>query len=195
MKVLIACEFSGIVRDAFSAKGHNVWSCDLLPTERPGQHLEMSVLHVLDQIPTWDMMIAHPPCTFLCRSGERWLKDNPKRQQDRESAFQFVLDLWASKIKKVVIENPIGFLSTHWMKPSQIIQPWMFGHGEVKATCLWIRGLPLLIPTHRKDDLFCQSEPTEKAQKVHRMAPGKDRWKNRSRTLPGIAAAMAEQWG
>lgn len=181
MRVLIACEFSGIVRDAFAAKGHDAWSCDLLPSERPGNHLQCDVLTVLEQ--GWDMMIAHPPCTYLAISGARWFKD---RMVEQEAAIEFVQALWESRIPLVAIENPIGVLSTQWLKPSQIVQPWMFGHGETKATCLWLYHLPLLQPTEVVEG---------RTPKVHWMAPGPMRSRNRSRTYPGMAKAMADQWG
>lgn len=193
MKVLVKCEFSGIVRDAFAAQGHEAWSCDLLPTERAGNHLQCDVLTILEQ--GWDLMVAHPPCTYLCNSGVRWLKGNPERVRQRKAAIDFVLALWAAPIDKVAIENPIGCLSTVWRKPEQIIQPWMFGHGETKGTCLWLKNLPLLQATHRKLDLFCEEEPIYREPRIHYMAPGRNRAKERSRTYEGIARAMAEQWG
>lgn len=140
-------------------------------------------------------MVAHPPCTYLCNSGVRWLKGNPERVRQRKAAIDFVLALWAAPIDKVAIENPIGCLSTVWRKPEQIIQPWMFGHGETKGTCLWLKNLPLLQATHRKLDLFCEEEPIDREPRIHYMAPGRNRAKERSRTYEGIARAMAEQWG
>ncbi len=183
MRVLVACEFSGTVRDAFDALGHDAWSCDLLPSEKWGHHFHGDVLTVLDQ--EWDLMIAHPPCTHLAVSGARWFKGKEKEQ---EEALSFVEALWTTKIHLVAIENPISIISTKSMlgKPTQIIQPWQFGHGETKATCLWLKGLPKLIPT----DIVDGRKP-----RVHHASPGPDRWKERSRTLPGIAAAMAQQWG
>lgn len=181
MNVLIACEFSGIVRDAFIETGHNAVSCDLLPTESRGPHIQCDVLELLDN--GWDLMIAHPPCTYLCRSGARWWKD---RRQEQQEALEFVRQLLDAPIHHIALENPIGCISTRIRKPDQIIQPWMFGHGETKATCLWLKNLPPLTPTNIVDG----REP-----KVHYAKPGKNRWKERSRTLPGIAAAMAEQWG
>ena len=181
MKVLVACEFSGIVRDAFAERGHDAWSCDLLPTERPGNHIQGDVLEVLDQ--GWDLMIAHPPCTHLAVSGARWFKDKIVEQ---ESALEFVFTLLSTTIRRVAMENPVSIISSRFRKPEQIIQPWMFGHGETKATCLWLKGLRPLAPTDIVDGRIAR---------VHREPPGDDRWKNRSRTLPGIAKAMAEQWG
>jgi hypothetical protein len=180
MKVLVACEFSGIVRDAFAVKGHDAWSCDLLPTERPGQHIQGDVLQILND--GWDLMIAHPPCTHLAVSGARWFKDKLDEQQD---ALDFVWVLLHAPIGKVALENPISIISSHIRKPDQIIQPWQFGHGETKATCLWLKNLPLLKPTNIVDG---------RTARVHRQPPGPDRWKERSRTLQGIAEAMADQW-
>lgn len=180
MRVLIACEFSGIVRDAFIAKGHDAWSCDFLDTEHSGNHIKGDVLDILDD--GWDMMIAHPPCTHLAVSGARWFKDKQKEQKE---SLEFVQALLSADIKKIALENPISIISTRIRKPDQIIQPWMFGHGETKATCLWLKGLPLLCPTDVVDG---------RDNQVHREPPGKDRWKNRSRTYQGIADAMAGQW-
>ena len=181
MRVLVACEFSGIVRDAFIARGHDAWSCDLLPTEKPGPHLQGDVINILDR--GWDLMIAFPPCTHLAVSGARWFR-NKLVEQNR--ALAFVSCLKSANIPQIAIENPIGILSTRWRKPDQIIQPWMFGHGETKATCLWLQGLPKLVPTNIVDG---------RHGRVWREAPSPERWKNRSRTYQGIADAMAEQWG
>ena len=181
MRVLIACEFSGVVRDAFAARGHDAWSCDLLPSERGGQHVQGNAAIVMRG--TWDLMIAHPPCTHLAVSGARWFKD---KQREQLEALDFVEALLSSPIARIALENPISIISSRIRKPDQIIQPWQFGHGEVKATCLWLKNLPPLIPS----DIVSGREA-----RVHKMAPGPDRWKERSRTLPGIAAAMAEQWG
>lgn len=180
MRVLVACEFSGIVRDAFIAQGHDAVSCDLLPTEKPGPHIQGDVLEVLGG--NWDLMIAHPPCTYLARSGARWW---PNKLPEQAEAIDFVYQLLNAPIPLIAIENPIGILSTRIRKPDQIIQPWMFGHGETKATCLWLKGLPLLTPTNIVDG---------RASRIHHEQPGPERWKNRSRTLPGIATAMAQQW-
>jgi site-specific DNA-cytosine methylase len=189
MRVLIACEFSGIVRNAFVAAGHDAMSCDLLPseTERPDGwdgHYQGDVRDLLaDPSYAFDLMIAHPPCTHLASSGARWFKD---KLADQAEAIEFVRLLAAAPIAKIAIENPIGVLSSRWRKPDQIIQPWQFGHGEVKATCLWLKGLPPLEPTEIVEG---------RTPRVHYASPGPDRWKERSRTLPGIAAAMAAQWG
>ena len=182
MKVLVACEFSGVVREAFTKRGHDAWSCDLLPSEIPGQHIQGDVLLPLAQT-QWDMLIAFPPCTHLCVSGARWFKEKAAEQQQ---ALDFVRMLLGQQIKRICLENPIGVISTQIRRPNQIIQPWLFGHGEVKATCLWLKNLPLLKPTNVVDG---------RTARVHREPPGKDRWKNRSRTYQGIADAMAEQWG
>lgn len=181
MKVLIACEFSGIVREAFKAKGHDAWSCDLLDTEIPGQHIIDDVFKVHAST-NWDLLIAFPPCTHLASSGARWFKNKVKEQED---AIYFTQRLWALETPRIAIENPIGILSTHIRKPDQIIQPWQFGHGETKATCLWLKGLLPLSPTNIVEG---------RKPKVHYESPGPDRWKNRSRTYTGIAEAMAEQW-
>jgi len=181
MRVLIACEFSGIVREAFKAKGHDTWSCDLLPTEIPGNHYQDDIANILDR--SWDLLIAHPPCTHLAVSGARWFKDKVKEQGE---ALLFVKWLMYSPVDKICIENPISIISSRIRKPDQIIQPWMFGHGETKSTCLWLKGLPKLEPTNIVDG---------REAKVHKMPPGPDRWKNRSRTYHGIAEAMADQWG
>lgn len=180
MRILVACESSGKVRDAFIAKGHHAVSCDLLPSEQPGPHIQEDVmLHLEDG---WDMMIAFPPCTHLAVSGARWFRN---KQVEQEDAFHFFMRLLDTSILKICIENPIGMMSTWYRKPDQIIQPWMFGHGETKATCLWLRNLPKLVPTNIVEG---------REHKIHRMAPGPDRAKNRSRTYQGIADAMAQQW-
>lgn len=181
MKVLIACEFSGIVRDFFNNKGHSVVSCDFLPSETPGLHYKGNVEDILNE--KWDMMIAFPPCTHLAVSGARWFKN--KRLEQRE-AIKFFLNLVHADIPKICIENPIGIMSTIYRKPDQIIQPWMFGHGETKATCLWLKNLPKLHPTKIVNG---------RLPRVHYESPSKNRWKNRSRTYEGIAKAMADQWG
>ena len=181
MKVLVACEFSGIVRDAFTKHGHDAWSCDLLDTEISGQHIKGDVLSVLDE--GWDLMIAHPPCTHLAVSGARWFKN---KQAEQQGAIQFFMRLISAPIERICVENPVSIMSTQYRKPDQIIQPWMFGHGETKATCLWLKNLTLLTPTDIVDG---------REHRVHREPPGKDRWKNRSRFYTGIAQAMANQWG
>jgi hypothetical protein len=182
MKVLIACEFSGIVRDAFIACGHDAISCDLLPSEASGPHKQCDVRTILGE--QWDMMIAHPPCTHLAVSGARWFKN---KMSEQELALSFVGDLlFAKHIPRIALENPISIISSRFRKPDQIIQPWQFGHPEVKASCLWLKGLPKLRPTN----IVAGRTP-----RVHHAAPSPDRWKERSRTLIGIASAMADQWG
>lgn len=182
MRVLVACEFSGIVRRAFARLGHDARSVDLLGSEDYSPaHTVADVLRFLDA--GFDLMIAHPPCTYLAVSGARWFKG---REAQQEAAVEFVRTLMAAPIDRIAIENPIGVLSTRVRKPDQIIQPWMFGHGEVKATCLWLKGLEPLRSTLVVDG---------RVARVHREPPSPDRWKNRSRTYEGIAAAMAEQWG
>ncbi len=181
LRVLVACEFSGAVRDAFARRGHDAWSCDLLPTESPGNHIHGDVFDILDE--GWDLMVAHPPCTHLASSGARWFKNKQKEQAD---AIQFVERLMAADISRIAIENPIGVLSTQIRKPDQIVQPWQFGHGETKATCLWLKNLPPLVPTNIVDG---------REARIHKLPPSKDRWKLRSITYQGIADAMAAQWG
>ena len=181
MKVLVACEYSGVVRDAFLKQGHNAISCDLLPTEQPGPHYEGDVLDILDN--GWDLMIAHPPCTHLAVSGARWFKD---KQQEQKEALDFVRVLLDAPIKHIALENPVSVISSKIRKPDQIIQPWQFGHGETKKTCLWLRNLPLLQPTNIVEG---------REQRIWKLPPSKDRWKLRSITYQGIADAMAEQWG
>jgi hypothetical protein len=184
MRVLVACEFSGVVREAFRARGHEAWSCDLLPAEDGSRfHYQRDVRVVIDREGPWDLMVAHPPCTRLASSGARYFRG---REQEQVEAVAFVLALMSASIPRIAIENPIGVLSTWIRKPDQIIQPWMFGHGETKATCLWLKNLPKLVPTNVVEG---------RVARVHREPPGPDRWKNRSRTLPGIAAAMADRWG
>ena len=181
MRVLIACEFSGTVRDAFRRLGHDALSCDLLPTEAPGPHHQGDVRDVLGD--GWDLMGAHPPCTHLAVSGARWFKD--KRAEQAE-ALAFVRLLMDAPIERIAIENPVSVISTRIRKPEQIVHPWQFGHGERKATCLWLKGLQSLVPTNIVEG---------REARIHRMPPGPDRWKKRSLTYQGIADAMAEQWG
>lgn len=188
MQVLIACEMSGVVRRAFRARGYNAWSCDLLPAIDGSEfHIQGDVLQVLQK--GWDMMIAHPPCTRLTVAGARWFKG---REQEQSEAIAFAESLWEANIPRIVLENPIGVLSTRSRlgKPTQIIQPWMFGHGEVKATCLWLKGLSPLRPTNIVDG---------RIPRVHFESPGivngLTRQQRRSLTYEGIAVAMAEQWG
>lgn len=181
MKVLIGCEFSGIVRNAFLEKNHDAWSCDLLPTETPGPHIQCDILDILDK--NWDLAIFHPPCTNLCSSGARWWK-NKKQQQKND--IDFVKKLLTSNIPKIALENPVGILSKELTKPTQIIQPWQFGDPFIKTTCLWLKNLPKLEPTK-----ICET----RIQQCWKEPPSPERWKNRSRTYVGIARAMAIQWG
>ena len=177
----MACEYSGRVRDAFLALGHDAMSCDLLPTDVEGPHHVGDVAELLHM--GWDLMIAHPPCTHLAVSGSRWFKD---KVEEQAAALVFVQTLMDAPISKIAIENPVSVISSRIRKPDQIIQPWQYGHGETKATCLWLKGLPKLVPA----DIVAGREA-----RVHRMPPGLDRWKERSRTYSGVAAAMAAQWG
>jgi site-specific DNA-cytosine methylase len=187
MRVLVACEFSGIVREAFKAKGHDAWSCDLMPTEIPGQHIQGDIIDVIEKdyydTDKWDLMIAHPPCTHLAVSGARWFKDKLPEQIEALCFVQWLMDV---PIPKIAIENPISIISSRIRKPDQIIQPWQFGHGETKATCLWLKNLPKLTPTNIVDG---------REGRVWKETPGPERWKNRSRTFLGLADAMADQWG
>ena len=191
LRVLVACEFSGTVRDAFRARGHDAWSCDLLPTEGDSAwHIQGDAMKVAYTVTPntwgtspWDLMIAHPPCTHLAVSGSRWFKD---KQQEQKDALQFVYALMHAPIPMICVENPISIISSRIRKPDQIIQPWQFGHGETKATCLWLKNLPKLVPTNIVEG---------REARIHKMAPGPDRWRERSRTYQGIADAMAEQWG
>lgn len=185
MRILVACEFSGIVRDAFAARGHDVISCDLLESEQQGNHYQGDLFEIINY--PFDLAIFHPDCTHLAVSGARHFKE--KKQDGRQyAAVSFVMKIVkeSNHIPKIAIENPISVLSNLWRKPDQIIQPWQFGHGETKATCLWLKNLPLLQPTNIV---------TGRENRVHWESPGPERWKNRSRTFWGIATAMAEQWG
>jgi site-specific DNA-cytosine methylase len=183
MKILIACEYSGTVRDAFIKAGHDAMSCDLLPTDVPGPHYQGDVFDIIDQ--GWDMIIAHPPCTHLAVSGARHFK---AKQADgrQQQALDFVSRLLNADIPRIALENPISIISSKIRKPDQIIQPWQFGHGETKATCLWLKNLPCLVPTDVVDG---------REQRVWKLPPTADRWKIRSKTFQGIADAMAAQWG
>lgn len=183
MNVLIACEFSGVVRDAFANRGHYAMSCDFLPSETPGRHYQGDVMDVLNA--GWDLLIAHPPCTHLAVSGARWFPAK-RASGEQGKALDFVMNLLCAPINNIALENPVSIISSQICKPDQIIQPWMFGHGETKATCLWLRNLPKLKPTNIVDG---------REARIHLMPPGPERWKERSRTFSGIAQAMAEQWG
>jgi hypothetical protein len=202
MKVLIACEFSGTVRTAFEKLGHEVWSCDLEPTDKPGNHYQGSVLDILND--GWDLMIAHPPCTYLTVTGNKWFKPEyadrfPTRHQDREDATKFFMELINANIKKIAVENPIGVMSTRYKKPSQVIHPWQFGHEASKSTCLWLKGLPNLVPTNIVDKgEFVTYKSGKRMTKWYADAASlspKERAKVRNTTFQGIADAMANQWG
>ncbi len=190
MNVLIACEFSGVVREAFRAKGHNAWSCDLLPSDDNSDfHIKSDVSDYLDE--GWDLMIAHPPCTHLAVSGARWFKD---KQEEQKEALNFVQKLMDAPISKIALENPISVISSKIRKPDQVIQPWMFGHKETKATCLWLKNLPVLNET---DNVYQEMMKLSKKErsKIHYMPPSENRGYLRSITYQGIANAMASQWG
>lgn len=182
MRVLVACEFSGVVRDAFGRRGHDAWSCDLLESEREGQHYRGDVLELL-AVERFDVMIAFPPCRYLAVSGARWWRS---RMTEQSEAVEFVRLLMACSVCRIAIENPVGVLSTAYRTPDQYIQPWEHGHGETKKTGLWLKNLPPLMATRLVDG---------RKARVHGVAPGVDRWRTRSRTLEGVAAAMASQWG
>jgi site-specific DNA-cytosine methylase len=185
MKILVACEFSGIVRNEFSKLGHDAWSCDLLPTEIPGQHYQGYLEDFIGSGSEWDLIIAHPPCTDLAVSGARWFPEK-RKNGTQEYSINFFMMIANRNCNKICIENPVSIMSTQWRKPDQIIQPWMFGHGETKSTCLWLKGLPKLIPTNIVEG---------REHRIWKMPPSENRAKERSRTFLGIAQAMAEQWG
>jgi len=191
VRVLVACEYSGTVRDAFTRVGHFAVSCDLLPTESPGLHWQGDVFDVVGQ--GWDLMIAHPPCTHLAVSGAAWFKEKIADGRQQE-ALDFVQRLMDLPIPMIAIENPVSVISSKIRKPDQIIQPWMFGHMEQKATCLWLKGLPKLIETvNVKEEMM--KLPKNQRERLHYLPPGPDRAKLRSKTFDGIANAMADQWG
>lgn len=205
MKILIACEFSGIVLEAFRKKGHDAWSCDLLPTDKKGQHIVGDVLEILDD--GWDLMIAHPPCYYICNSGVCWFHKTSKntksttltgkaRWDAMRDACIFFNKLKNCKIPKICIENPIPhkYAKAIIGDYTQIIQPWMFGHMEQKATCLWLKNLPKLVPTNNVKEAMMKLSKSER-QRLHMLPPSKDRWKIRSTTFSGLAKAIANQWG
>ena len=181
MRVLVACEFSGRVRDEFIARGHDAWSCDLLESERPGPHIVGDCRELFGR--GWDMLVAFPPCTHLAVSGARWFVE---KKDGQEQAVEFFLDMVRAPIERIAVENPVGIMSTRYRRPTQIIQPWEFGHGETKATCLWLKNLPVLMATNVVEG----REP-----RVHYESPGPERWRRRSETYQGVAQAMAAQWG
>ena len=184
MRVIVACEYSGRVREAFRKLGHDAWSCDILESEDDSEfHIQTRIEDIIND--GWDLMIAHPPCTHLAVSGARHFKAKQESGVQQE-ALEFVRLLLEADIPKIALENPISIISSKIRKPDQIIQPWQFGHGETKATCLWLKGLPKLVPTNIVDG---------REQRIHKMPPSPTRWKERSRTYQGIADAMALQWG
>lgn len=190
MRVLVACEFSGTVRDAFRKLGHDAWSCDLLPCDGdPTWHYQQDVLTIMDK--GWDLMIAHPPCTHLAVSGAAWFN---KKQKEQAEALVFVQALLDAPIPRIALENPVSIISTRIRKPEQIIQPYMFGHMEQKKTCLWLKGLPKLVETYNVFEEM-MNLPKNKRERLHYLPPSPDRWKLRSKTYQGIADAMAAQWG
>ena len=194
MKVLVACEYSGRVRQAFRALGHNAWSCDLLPSEDDSKHHCVGdVLDIIDG--NWDLMIAHPPCTYLAVSGMHWTTRGLRDPQLTEDALKFVRMLMNAPIEKIAIENPVSVISSRIRKPDQIVQPWYFGDDASKKTCLWLKNLPKLQPTQMLPGDEKTRRGNQTASGQNKLAPSKDRWKERSRTYQGIANAMAEQWG
>jgi len=201
MKILVACEFSGTVRDAFAAKGHDTWSCDILPSETAGNHIQKDIFDVIDS--DWDLMIAHPPCTYLTVTGNKWMKPEfadrfPNRAQQRQEAIDFFLKLANAPIAKIAIENPVGIISTAWRKPDQYIHPYQFGDPHSKKTGLWLKGLPLLTPTKIVEPKFHIYKDGRKDPIWHfetMSLPSHERMKARSKTFQGIADAMADQWG
>ena len=190
MRILVACEFSGVVRDAFRSLNHDTVSCDFLPTETEGPHYQGDVLDILED--GWDLMIAHPPCTHLSSSGSRWWSE---KQTEQAEALEFIQTLLEAPIPHIALENPVGKISTAIRKPDQIIQPWQFGHPESKRTCLWLKGLPSLNPTNILEKPECGYWENQTPSGQNRLGPSEDRWKKRSVTYSGIAAAMAVQWG
>ena len=187
MKVLVACEFSGVVRDAFIERGHDALSCDFLDSDRPGPHYQGDVRDILGD--GWDLMIAHPPCTFLAVSGARWFKD---RETEQQEALEFVALLLTAEIPKIALENPVGVISSRIRKPDQIIQPWQFGEDASKKTCLWLKNLPKLVSTDViQKKVYANQTPSGQ----NKLGPSPDRAKLRSVTYTGIAKAMADQWG
>ena len=196
MRVLVACEYSGTVRDAFRARGHHAMSCDLLPTDADGPHYQGDVRDIIND--GWDLMVAHPPCTYLCSSGLHWNKRVPGRAQLTEEALEFVRYLLGAPIPRIALENPIGCIGTRIRKADQTIQPWQFGHDASKATCLWLKNLPALVPTTVIEPRIVDGKKrwgnqTDSGQ--NRLPPSEDRWKIRSETYTGVAEAMAAQWG
>ncbi len=191
-RILVACEYSGTVRDSFAAAGWDAWSCDFEKNETPGNHVQCDVTTILNQ--GWDMMIAHPPCERICVSGARWKYEKPGWTEEQEAGLALVKALLEAPIPKIALENPVGIISTRFRPPDQVLQPWMFGIPETKATCLWLKGLPPLQATHRKQDLFCPEPPENIVARVHKLPPGPMRKKLRAWKYKAIAEAMANQW-
>ena len=192
MRVLIACEYSGVVRDAFKTLGHEALSVDLLPTDKPGKHYQGDIIKFIKLYPEWDLMICHPPCKYLSASGLHWNKRIIGRDQLTLESLNFVKQLLDAPIPKIVLENPIGRISSAIRKPDQIIQPWMFGEDASKSTCLWLKGVSKLEATNViKKDRYANQTPSGQ----NKLGPSPDRWKLRSKTYQGIAEAMANQWG
>jgi hypothetical protein len=191
MRVLVACESSGVVRDAFRRHGHDAYSCDLLPSDRPGPHFQCDAREFFHPEWEWDLVIAHPPCTYIAVSGARWMKDNPTRAAAAEGALDFFIACLNAPAKMVCVENPVSAASSRVRKPDQIIQPWQFGHEETKTTCLWLRNLPKLRPTRVMSKRDGNLTPSGQ----NKLPPSDDRWKLRAKTYAGIAEAMATQWG
>jgi site-specific DNA-cytosine methylase len=190
-RLLVACEYSGRVRDAFTARGWDTWSCDLLPSESAtGNHYQGPVEDLLDQ--HWDLLIAHPPCTHLAVSGARWFKD---KQLEQQQALDFVRLLLNAPVERIALENPVSIISSRIRKPNQVIHPWMFGHAEAKATCLWLKNLPTLVPTDVVAKPASGHWDNQTPSGQNKLGPSPDCWKERSRTYTGIAEAMASQWG
>lgn len=197
MRVLVACEFSGIVREAFRRRGHDAWSCDLLPSEQEGPHRQADVFAVLAE--GWDLVIAHPPCTYLCTMGIWWNHKRPDRWPLTYAAQAFVERIAAADIPRLAIENPVGYLNSHWRKPTQVIHPWQYGHEANKPTCLWLHGLPLLQPTQivGKGRFYTKANGNRLSAWCHVTSGTRkaERARIAARTFPGIAEAMADQWG
>jgi hypothetical protein len=195
MRILIGCEESAVVRDAFRARGHDAYSCDIQGTRGDSAwHITGDVFKAIRKRGPWDMMICFPPCTFVTVAANRWIKEQPGRFLKQRAALEFMRDLLESDVEQIAMENPIGVFSSYWRKPDQVIQPWQFGHRETKATCLWLKNLPKLVPTEIVGPPRTPEEKIEFAR-VHRMPPGPNRARDRSVTYKGIAAAMAAQWG
>ena len=194
LRVLVACEYSGRVRDAFAKVGWDAWSCDFLPSEAEGQHIQGDCIEAAWDKGPWDLMIAFPPCTYLCSSGMHWTTRGLRDPHLTDNALNFVRTLMLSPVPRIAIENPVGVISSKIRKPDQIIQPWMFGHAESKTTCLWLKNLPKLVPTNVLVKPASGRWDNQTPSGQNKLGPSKDRWKERSRTYQGIADCMAAQW-